>query len=351
MSGLTFHPQVLRLRAPLFTAHGAVHVREGWIVRFEAEGVSGWGEALPLPAFGTEALEDCGRALARARDQLGDGLADPEALEAVLAPFAETPTARFALESALLDWLARREGRPVATLLGEVQRPTVEVNALLGGETLNALVASARDARGAGFQTAKLKVGGRPIKEDVARVFAVREALGSALRLRVDANGAWSQEEAIEALTAMAPAGLELCEQPTPPAALEALAAVHARGLCALAADETLLVPEAFEWLLHHRACDVLVLKPMALGGLLRSAAWARRAADAGLDAYVTSFLDGDLGRAAAAQLASVLPTAKAHGLATGALLDAPTHAGWLQPKDGRLTVSSSPGLGVEGPR
>jgi L-alanine-DL-glutamate epimerase-like enolase superfamily enzyme len=89
----------------------------------------------------------------------------------------------------------------------------------------------------------------------------------------------------------------------------------------------------------------------MALGGLLRAVALARRAADVGIDAYVTGLIDGELGRAAAAQVACVLPTTRAHGLATGALLEAPDRAGWLQPERGVLTVSTLPGLGAEGAR
>lgn len=350
MSGLTLHPLKLTLRAPLSTAQGELRVREGWHVRFEAEGVVGWGEALPLPAFGTETLERCEEGLRAAGAQVQEFEATDE-LERMLAPLDPTPVARFAVESALLDWIGKRRGRPVAALLGGRQSGRVSVNALLSGATPGAFAEAARSARAAGFSTVKLKVGGRSVHEDVARVFAVREALGPSVRLRIDANGGWSTAQAIEALEALRPAGLELCEQPTPAAALDALAEVHAKAPCRIAADEALQVVGGVEWLLAHRACDVFVLKPMALGGLLRTVELARRARTAGLDAYVTGLIDGEVARAAAAQVASVLDTALAHGLATGSLIDEEAQTGWLTPEQGALTFPEVPGLGVEGAR
>lgn len=351
-TGFTLHPISLSLRAPLRTAHGEIGAREGWSVRFEAEGAVGWGEALPLPEFGTESPQACERVL---RAELARRAAVPvsteQDVERAVSGLEDTPCARFAIETALLDWLAQRAGRPLSALLGERTTSRVQVNALLSGSTPEALAEEARAAPAAGFGTVKVKVAGRALREDLARVFAVREAVGPAVKLRVDANGGWTASEAIEALEQLSPARLELCEQPTPAGDLEGLGQVHARGVCRVAADEALLLPGAAEVLLSRRLCDVLVLKPMALGGLSRARALARRALAAGIDAYVTSLIDGEIARAAAAHLASVLPTALAHGLATGALLTSPGPTRWLCPAQGLLAMPTAPGLGLEAVR
>lgn len=349
MNALSLKPLSFTLRAPLATAHGVLRERTGWALRFEAEGVTGYGEALPHPAFGTETHEACAEALGRALSVEAPG--SPEEVERALEGLDATPSARFGVETALLDWLGKRRGVSVAALLGGASRAVVKVNALLSAVAPTALASEARAARAAGFETVKLKVAGRAVDEDVARVFAVREAVGSAVRIRVDANGGWSAGQALEALERLAPASLELCEQPTPADDWEALARVRAAKRCPIAADEALLVPGGAERLLTLRACDVLVLKPMALGGLRRALALARRAQAQGMEAYVTGLIDGEVARAAAAQAASLLPTDRAHGLATGALFAEPDCTGWLAPRGGALHLPGTPGLGVEGAR
>src|SRR5690606_18131984 len=93
----------------------------------------------------------------------------------------------------------------------------------------------AREAWSAGYRVLKLKVGARSLGDDVARVAAVRAACPDAV-LRLDANGAWSEAEAMEALAALAPSRIELLEQPVPAAEVDALARIHERSPMRIAA-------------------------------------------------------------------------------------------------------------------
>ncbi len=332
----------LELLQPLKTAGGTYTAREGFLVRLvDASGRVGWGEAMPLVEFGTESPEACERVLRAWLAASGDG-ADPALPEG-------HPAARHALEQARVDLLSQHEGLPLSRWLSPEAREAVHVNALLGGATPEALAREAGHARDSGYETFKLKVAGRPWEDDTRRLAAVQDAVGPTGRVRIDANGGWTEAEATRALDAWADRGLELCEQPVAAEALEALARVSARAPCPIAADEALAVPGAAERLLSPPVgVRVLVLKPMVLGGLLPALALAREAARRGVEAYVTSALDGVVARAGAAHLAAALPSGRhASGLGVGHLFrdEPPDHP--FRPVRGRIVLPRTPGQGV----
>jgi o-succinylbenzoate synthase len=357
-----FHPLRLELVNPLKTARGTYGAREGFVVRLEdEEGRIGWGEAMPLPEFGTESPSECEQALRTHLSQLrgrtplplgegrGEGAEPPGLNLGDRVPPATHPAARHAVEQALLDLLAQRENLPLSRLLSEEAREEVQVNALLGAASPEALADEARQAVAEGYETLKLKVAGRPIAEDEARLSAVRRAVGPNIHLRVDANGAWEETEAGRALKTLSGFNLELCEQPVAAEAAETLCRLQSSAPCPLAADESLAHPEALRTLLESTpTVRILVLKPMVLGGLLPTLALAREAARRGLEAYVTSSLDGVIARAGAAHLAAALPSGRyASGLGVGHLFKNEPENHPFRPVRGRIRLPSVPGLGV----
>lgn len=351
----SLHPLRLDLVQPLRTARGTYGAREGFVVRLvDAEGRVGQGEAMPLREFGTEAPEDCARALeallARLRGRSVELSLDSREERWSEGLPANHPATRHAVEQALLDLLSQRAGRPLCQLLAPGARAEVQVNALLGASTPEGLAEEARRAMAEGYETLKLKVAGRPLAEDVARLQAVRDAVGAQVRLRLDANGGWTEAEAERALAALAVQPLELCEQPVAPEALEALDRVGARAPCPLAVDESLCSPEGVRALLERppRGVGILVLKPMVLGGLLPALWLAREAAHKGLEAYVTSSLDGVIARAGATHLAAALPSGQyASGLGVGHLFKNEPAEHPFRPVDGGISIPREPGLGV----
>ena len=194
-------------------------------------------------------------------------------------------------------------------------------------------------ARFPGSRTAKVKVAepGDSLAEDLARVAAVREAMGPDARIRIDANGAWSLADAEAAIRALAPIGLEYAEQPC--ASVADLATLRARldGLVRIAADESVRKPSDPLAVARAGAADILVLKPQPLGGAARALAIA---ADAGLPVVASSALETSVGLAAAVRFAAALPDHDLdHGLGTAALLAADVTAQPLLPVDGAVAV------------
>ncbi len=220
----------------------------------------------------------------------------------------------------------------------ELVRDKVRVNATVpavaAGEVASVL------ARFPGCRTAKVKVaepGGR-LADDVARVAAVRDVLGPAGRIRVDANALWNLDEAERAIHALAPYDLEYVEQPC--AAVEELAEVRRRvkhmGI-PIAADES--VRKATDPLAVARAgaADVLIVKAQPLGGI-RSA--LEIIGLAGLPVVVSSAIDTSVGLSMGAMLAaSVCRLDYDCGLGTAALLAADVTREPLTPSAGAIPV------------
>src|SRR5437588_859658 len=170
---------------------------------------------------------------------------------------------------------------------------------------------------------------------------AVRAAVGDRVAIRIDANGAWSVDEAVTALRALAPTGIELCEEPARGAA--AIRAVRAAlaGAVPVALDESAREPGA----LAAGAADAVCLKVAGCGGigdLLRDAATARAA---GADVYVASTFDGPAGIAAGLHAAAALRVARPCGLATLALFEDVEDP--FPPANGVIRLPGAPGLGL----
>ncbi len=341
----------LRLKAPVLTAGRVLRGRDVAVVMLrDAEGCAGWGEAGPLAGFARPRRVSLSAALAEFLS-LAIGRT-PAALAVAVRRQpprdAVTAAVAFAVESAALDLLARRAGLTLRSLLSRDAASSVPVNALLVGKTPGEVAESARGARREGFSAAKLKVGGRPLPDDIARVRAARDGLGRGSVLRLDANGAWSEEEAAQALEAFAPFEIEYVEQPLPPGDPPALARLRRRSPIPIAADEDVVSLEAVEALLRAGATDVVIVKPAVVGGLTAALAAAEAAAAHGVVPVVTSALDGGLAVAAAAQLAASLPGhSVAHGLATVRLLVRDTAEPSLAVADGRLDLPDTPGIGT----
>ncbi|WP_243418166.1 o-succinylbenzoate synthase [Actinomycetospora cinnamomea] len=194
-----------------------------------------------------------------------------------------------------------------------------------------------------GARTAKVKVAekGQDARHDLARLEAVRDALGPAGRVRVDANGGWDVDGAVAAIRALdrAAGGLEYVEQPC--ASVEELAAVRRRVDVPVAADESIRRAEDPLRVARAGAADVAVLKVAPLGGVRASLRVAERI---GLPCVVSSAVESSVGLAAGLALAGALPELPhACGLGTADLLAADVVADPLHPVDGVLPVLRRP--------
>ena len=343
----------LPLPEPWPSAEGLVRERVGAFLVLEEEGGAiGYGETAPWPGFGLETAASSEAALRLAARRML-GLPREHYREAIadlpkLAQVASTPCARHAIDLALHDLTARHAGVSVARLLGRDDAVTeVGVNAAIPRRSAGESARAAAEAVDRGARTIKLKVGGVPPAEDVDRVAAVREAVGDSVRIRVDANQAWGEAEAVATLRAMARHGLEYCEQPVDAEDVDALARVRAAAGVPIAADESVRDLATARKILDAGAADLLIVKPMALGGLHAAREIAMLALGRGTPVVVTSLLESAVGRTGALHLAASLgPTPHDHGVGSG--FESGGARGFSDPGAfGRVSVPQGPGLGV----
>lgn len=330
----------LPLSAPVETPGGRVERRDGVLVRLESDDRRGLGESTPLPGW-TETYDECVDALESAR-----GAVETEGPDAATSALDATPAARHGLALALADLEARRRGRPLYRHLGADDRvESVAVNATVGRGDVPSTVDAAREAVEAGFGCLKVKVGGRPVAEDARRLDAVHDAVGPDVGLRADANGSWDRDEARQALVSFAAAGVEYVEQPLAPGDLDGHAALRG-GPVGVAVDETLARASPAS-VVDAGAADVLIVKPMALGGPDRARAAVDLAAGAGLGAVVTTTVDAAVARAGAAHLTASLDEPAPAGLATARFLTGDVAPDPVPVDGGRASVPQGDGLGV----
>jgi L-alanine-DL-glutamate epimerase-like enolase superfamily enzyme len=329
--------RTVALRAPLRAAHGDIATRELFDVELEGpDGLVGRGEAAPLEdhdGVPADVAEAALAAHAAAIAALGDDATGPEILDACRHA-ADLPQALAAVDLALWDRGARRAGKPLAALLADDALAAVEVNATIGALDRGGAGDAAAEAARAGFRCVKVKVG---VGDDAGRVAAVRALAGPDVTLRLDANGAWDVDEAVRAIEALAPAGLELVEEPVH--GIEALRAVRERVPVRIAMDETAGVHGA----LASGAADAVCLKVSRCGGISATLAAAALVRALGGEVYLASNLDGPLGIAAALHCAAALKVELPCGLATLGLLELDGDP--LAAVDGRIAVPTGPGL------
>jgi L-Ala-D/L-Glu epimerase len=335
---VSIEPRRLRFVEPVRTAYGSLSERALLVVTVVDGELQGRGEAAPLEPYDGVRMEDVRSALEAYRGVLEHAdTHDRAELMAACQAGADLPQALAAVDVALWELEALRAGRPVAALLSDAPAPRIELSAMIDAiEPEAAADAAAAAARG-GFRCLKIKVGAG---DDVARVMAVRAAAGPDVALRLDANGAWSVDQAVGMLAQLEPAMLELIEEPVH--GLAALRELRARTspTLALALDETAADPGA----VSAGVGDAICLKLSRCGGITGLLEGASAARTAGSSVYLGSTYDGPVGIAAALHAAAALRPDHACGLAT---LDLFEDTAGPPVADGALMVPAGPGLGV----
>lgn len=345
---------------PYETARGRASHRTGYIVRVHTQsGFSGLGEASLDPSEADSQDEFPGRirSLARALLRLGPN-DDPEpVMQRALDGDMMARAVHCAFETALLDAGGRELGISAAEMMtGDPDGPlpigpartSVPVNATIAHRESLLAVSAALSAKQARFGCIKLKVGmeSSPASE-ASRVRAVRDAIGPDIRLRLDANGAWDRATAIVTIQALEPYDIELVEQPVPARDLNGLRAVADAIDTPIAADESADNRDSAMKALDY--ADLLVLKPMRLGGSTSARFFIDLAQVFENPAIVTTTIDTGIATAMALHTVAALEEdGIAHGLATTRLLEHDLLTQSLRIEAGRMYLPDAPGLGVE---
>lgn len=328
--------------------------RSGLLLRVRDDsGLVGQGEASPLPGYSHESLQQAHAALSTLDAgwlrELTTLPADALLSAIARSPVARLPSARFALETAVLDVQGQLQGKPLWRLLCEHEPNPVPLATLLPATSDDNALAAAEAAWRSGVRTFKVKImPGVERSAQFSLLQRLRDRFGKELSLRLDANRGFDEKTA--QLQHLAQSGPDYVEEPCSPNAL-----AHAQLPFPVAFDETLSEPEHEKFVatwLHAHPDSVLVLKPMKLGGFAECRRWAARARDAGARVALSHLFDGPVALWACCQLALSLPGAQHPGVQLPAGL-APHAAlvAWprvaLPFEAGHLVVTRDAGLGL----
>ncbi|MEA5479139.1 o-succinylbenzoate synthase [Pseudanabaena galeata UHCC 0370] len=332
VQSIQYQPYQLAFREPFQTATGILLSREGFVIEirdrrsdYQVQHI-GLGESAPLYGFGMESLSETEQVLKEAqRSLINAEIQNLQDIENLLAKYDSTPAAKHGIELALLNLLAQVQGVSISQLLANsfsgIVRDQVTVNAVIGAIEPTKAAAKAREFVKQGYPCLKIKVGTQDFEMDLRRVKAVRSQIGNDIQIRIDANQGWSVEEAIANLKKLELLQIEYVEQPVAASDLVGMAIVRRSQSILVAADESVNNLAQLQQVIKAQAADIIILKPMALGGIITANHAAAIAFQAGLDVVVTTTIDGAIARQAVYDLAAALPIQRACGLATGHLL------------------------------
>lgn len=328
-----WQPLTLHLRTPFRVAYGVSATRTVWWLRLADD--EGWGESAIPPYYGIADADQVAYWQARATERRPLPT-DPADIGVWVGEEGPAP-ARAALDLALHDRLARHHDLPLYRLLGLPPPPSLPTSltiSLADPETM------AREAAAAAtYPILKIKLGG---EDDEACVAAVRHARPEA-RLRLDANGAWSPEEAVRRLRALTRFQPELIEQPVTKDDIEGLGFVQAHTPVPVVADESLCTAADLERLAAVGVAGIN-LKLMKVGGLAPALRLLRRARALGMKVLLGCMIETSLGVTAAFHLAAL---ADWLDLDSPLLIANDPFRGVLYDSAGRMTLPNRAGIGV----
>ena len=315
----------------------------------DEDGAVGFGEASPLTFFTGETAESARGAVDHYFAPLVVGT-DPVQLtglhRAWNGAYPGHGAAKCAIDSAIHDLLARRQGRPVSDLLGGRVHDRIPLYKAIGFGGPDDVVADGERLWELGIRSFKVKVGeGRA--RDLAKLEALRTRFGTEVEIVVDGNGGYRPHDAVRFLREAVTFDVAYVEQPVPEDDLEGLAFVRSHGGVPVMADESVHTLRDAHRLIASGAVDLIGIKLIKTGGLMPARHIADLAEACGVGCVLISPFDTELGVAAAAQLAATFPApVAAQGLATFMVVDDQTDR-TLEVENGSLVIPQGVGFGV----
>lgn len=257
--------------------------------------------------------------------------------------------AKAAIDHALYDIMGKAVNQPVAKLLGGIHRTQFKVSRSLGVKTPKEMAEDAVRLKSMGYAMLTIKVG-FDVKEDIERVAAVRDAVGSGYPLEVDVNGAYNVEVAIPVLRKMERYGIEAIEQPVPWWDLQGMKEVRIALDTPITADESAWTPHDVANIARMGAADTICVKPVKNGGLFLSRRMAEMAESAGMGVLMGSKHPLSPGTSAILHFAAALPCVHGvlgYGSPLERLVDDICDPPLEMNKDGTVSLPEGPGLGI----
>ena len=340
----------IKLDRPFKTALRSVDRAKELVFELKTEAAVGIGAAPPTEVITGDNLPGIQATL---ENQIWPILKGQEAedlnylLNKISSSAVNNTSAKAAAEIALFDLVARLNQTPLWKFLGGRKRDLV-TDMTISVDRPEIMAEDAKKAVAKGFATLKLKVGVGP-DVDLARVKAVREAVGEEIKLRLDANQGWTANQAINTIKKLEAAELdiELVEQPVPAYDFKGLKEVKENVLIPIMADESLFSLKDAVKLLEMQACDYLNIKLMKTGGISTALAIANLAQSYGIECMLGSMLESRISVTAAAVVAAAAENITRLDLDAPILIGDDGVEGGLNYNNNRLVLPEGPGLDI----
>ncbi len=335
---------------PFAIATGTMDYAQNVLVRIHTDsGQTGLGECSAFPMIVGETQDTC-LVLAKEFACLWKGrnpLDIPSRLAELDAFIAGNRTIKSAFDMALHDLAAKHAGLPLYRFLGG-QRREIMTDITLGIGAPEDMAIKAAKLRDNGARTLKIKVGKEP-ETDIARIRAIREAVGPAVEIRVDANQGWTFAQAVEALTGLAHYGIEFCEQPMRTHNDYLLPALRRQVAVRIMADESVYTHHDAERLCREQACNYINIKLSKSGGIQEALRIQSTAAVHGVPCMIGGMLESRLALAAKVHFAYAADNVRFYDLDTCLVghLEDPVIGG-AQYDGYHVSVSHDPGIGAD---
>jgi len=334
---------------PFRIALGTSTKSENIVVRVVTDfGVQGWGEASPSFRITNETPETVVKAL----NKIGPKLIGmcPFKIEQIIETMDNlikgNTSAKAAVDMAIFDIIGRKTRRRISALLGGY-RDEVFTDITLGIKSPKEMAKDAVKAVKRGFKALKVKVGVNP-SEDVERTKRIREAVGSEIQIRIDANQGWKPKEAIDVLKKIEKYNVQFVEQPVKAEDIKGLATVRKNSSIPVMADETVHSPEDALKAIKAEAVDLINIKLMKSGGIWKAMKIAAIAEAAKIPCMVGCMGESNLGITAAVHFAAATKNVQYADLDSDLLLkDKLVKRGGAKLKDSKRTLPKKNGLGI----
>jgi len=253
---------------------------------------------------------------------------------------------QFGFEQALFDLEGKHQTVPVARLFNNAATSEIGCNVLIDRVEPSQIPEKVNRIIDDGFSTIKMKVGRTNFRDDLTAISIVREIIPSNYTIRLDANGSWSVDEALQNLKQLAEFQIEYVEQPIPRGHIEYLGELRIQSPVPIAVDEDIRSLSDLERVLYFDAADIVILKPMLLGGFVNAYTGALEAQKQDIGVVFTSVLESTVGRSGIAHLAAAISPDRAHGLTAGTLVEPEELTCLYRAVDGKIKIPQISGFG-----
>jgi len=314
-------------------------------------GLVGYGEACPVPAFTAETqlsiVDNLNQRVAPLL--LGRNALDREPLIRLLERhISHCPFTLAAVDLALWDLAGKAANMPITSLLGGSFRDRLTVHGSVGWDTVETMIETAQSQVEAGYTTLKLYAGRGTLVEDLKRLEAVRSAIPDHVQLLLDINGLWNTTDCLKALPHLIALSVVLVEQPLPAWDKDGQQEVVRKSSIDIAADEAVYLPTDVIEISRRQTARVINIGLSKLGGLLRARECATIARSSGLKVMVGSVLELGIATAGGLHLAASLQDLAYPSYLVGPLkYECDIVREPIIVSNGQITVPTSPGLGI----